>query len=462
MFEYLFEKFNNFYENIFYKYGIFLSKYYIHIILVSFAINLGLSFGILKLNIIDDVDEIYGVQHSEAKKQERYLKTIFNTTDTFENKYYIHQLIDFGTWAEINFRVAEDKNSNIIKFEYFKEIIQLLGQIRNDVVYKNEDNKTFRFDDLCAKRNEKCMIDNLDMLDGKFFSFLEKESFKKYEKIEKLKKRYAKRMNLTSFVQIPADLEEFTFKDTEFYITEMFDFIPLKYFLGENFYIIPRKSKNDEYAYSKLFKLRLSLKSNHDDGDPNVKGWELELLKYLENMKSNLTTFTYGVSHSLDVEMDRNIRLDLKFVGFTFLLIMTFSIFLMSACSNMVTSPGFVLPFTGLLSAVFGITSAFGLLSMIGYAGCGFIVMVPFLVLGVGINDMFIIYSAFMHTDENASTKLRISETLKKSGVSVTITSVTDFVAFLIGLTADFRSVQIFCVYAGTLKNILYFFYEVT
>ena len=85
---------------------------------------------------------------------------------------------------------------------------------------------------------------------------------------------------------------------------------------------------------------------------------------------------------------------------------MTFSIFLMSACLNMDTSPGLVLPFTGLLSAVFGITSALGLLSMIGYAGCGFIVMVPFLVLGVGINDMFIIYSAFMHTDENASTKV--------------------------------------------------------
>lgn len=58
-----------------------------------------------------------------------------------------------------------------------------------------------------------------------------------------------------------------------------------------------------------------------------------------------------------------------------------------------------------------------------------------------------------MHTNENAKTSERISEALRKCGVSVTITSITDFVAFLIGLTADFRSVQIFCVYAGMKNN---------
>jgi hypothetical protein len=80
--------------------------------------------------------------------------------------------------------------------------------------------------------------------------------------------------------------------------------------------------------------------------------------------------------------------------------------------------------------------------------------MVPFLILGVGINDMFIIYAAFSHTKESKSTEERISEALRKSGTSVTITSVTDFIAFLIGLTSDFKSVQIFCVYTGKLYKL--------
>ena len=70
---------------------------------------------------------------------------------------------------------------------------------------------------------------------------------------------------------------------------------------------------------------------------------------------------------------------------------------------------------------------------------------------------MFIIYASFSNTKESRSTEDRISEALRKSGASVTITTVTDFVAFLIGLTSDFKSVQIFCVYTGKnlLKNII-------
>jgi hypothetical protein len=361
-FELLFEKVNKFYEDCFLNYGKFLSKYYISIIAISFAINLGLSFGILKLKLIDDVDEIYGVQNSEAKRQERYLKTIFNTTDTLKNKYYLHQLIDFGTWAEVNFRVGTDKNKNILKIEYLKEIESILEDIKENVIV-NFENKTYRFQDVCAKRHKKCMIDNQDMLDKKFFDFLKRESNKKVEKIRKLKRLYMKRMNLTSIEKVPDNLTEFVVNDTEHYINEYFDFIPLKFFLGEDFYIIPRSYdiEKEDFAYAKLFKLRLSLSSNHDDDyDPIVKAWELELLKYFPKIKPNVTSFTYGVSNSLNVEMDSNIRLDLKFVAFTFLLIMMFSILLMSLCSNIVSSPGISLPVSGILSAVFGLTSAIG------------------------------------------------------------------------------------------------------
>lgn len=54
-----------------------------------------------------------------------------------------------------------------------------------------------------------------------------------------------------------------------------------------------------------------------------------------------------------------------------------------------------------------------------------------------------------MHTNVELSTSERISQALSKSGVSITITSLTDFVAFLVGLSAGFKSVQIFCIYAG-------------
>ena len=45
--------------------------------------------------------------------------------------------------------------------------------------------------------------------------------------------------------------------------------------------------------------------------------------------------------------------------------------------------------------------------------------------------------------------------------MSITITSLTDFVAFMVGVTTDFKSVQIFCVYAG-LSIFFCYFYQLT
>ena len=62
---------------------------------------------------------------------------------------------------------------------------------------------------------------------------------------------------------------------------------------------------------------------------------------------------------------------------------------------------------------------------------------------------MFIIYASFKRTNIDLETHERISKALENIGVSITITSLTDFVAFMVGYFTDFRSIQIFCIYAG-------------
>lgn len=43
----------------------------------------------------------------------------------------------------------------------------------------------------------------------------------------------------------------------------------------------------------------------------------------------------------------------------------------------------------------------------------------------------------------------RMAFMLKKGGVAITITSVTDMIAFIIGASAVFVSIKIFCLYTG-------------
>jgi predicted RND superfamily exporter protein len=116
---------------------------------------------------------------------------------------------------------------------------------------------------------------------------------------------------------------------------------------------------------------------------------------------------------------------------------------------------------------MFGLVSGFGFLAMIGYKGCSLIYVIPYLLIGIGIDDMFIIYASFKYAYEHRKKKCEgsdeeigdlIGETMLKSGVSITITSITDFVAFIVGLTTGFISVQIFCVYAAVSIGFCYFY----
>lgn len=71
--------------------------------------------------------------------------------------------------------------------------------------------------------------------------------------------------------------------------------------------------------------------------------------------------------------MQNNIGFDAVLISGTFGLIMIFSTLLMSLRTDCITSPGYLLPMSGILSAVFGMTSAFGLLSFFNYPACNLI-----------------------------------------------------------------------------------------
>lgn len=87
---------------------------------------------------------------------------------------------------------------------------------------------------------------------------------------------------------------------------------------------------------------------------------------------------------------------------------------------------------------------AVGICSLIGIPYGPIHTSLPFLLLGLGVDDIFVFnaYWKQIHTDElifRKSLAERIGLTLGRAGSAITITSFTDIVAFLIGATTVCR-----------------------
>ena len=77
---------------------------------------------------------------------------------------------------------------------------------------------------------------------------------------------------------------------------------------------------------------------------------------------------------------------------------------------------------------------------------------------GVGVDDMFIMISAWQKTSLTDSISERMSDVYSKVAVSITITTVTNVLAFYTGIMTSFKSAQYFCIYTVTTLLFCYFY----
>ncbi|CAP27852.2 Protein CBR-PTR-17 [Caenorhabditis briggsae] len=179
---------------------------------------------------------------------------------------------------------------------------------------------------------------------------------------------------------------------------------------------------------------------------------------------SELLNIYYFHSATFDEELEKeNRRLTPKFsitfsVLIIFAILSTFTIKFVSFKTNQSVSNWPIIDWVlskpllgvcGVLVTLCAIISSTGLLMLMDVTFVDMCTVMPFLSLTIGIDDTFLMLAAWHETDRNLPYEKRIEKSMRHAAVSISITSLTDALAFIIGSIAPLPAVMYFCYYSS-------------
>ncbi|MCP9260968.1 Patched domain-containing protein 3 [Dirofilaria immitis] len=180
--------------------------------------------------------------------------------------------------------------------------------------------------------------------------------------------------------------------------------------------------------------------------------WEKKLQNALENYPSDPSiTFTYLHSQTLTEELKRNANSLIPRFVVAFSILVFFSLL----CSLIFIDGTFyvdwvlskpILSLLGVINAGMGIITGIGITSFCGVPYSDIVGVMPFLVVAVGTDNMFLMVAAVRHTNRALPVPKRIGESMSDAAISILITSLTDAFSFGVGAITSSSD---FCIYTG-------------
>ncbi|CDK13469.1 SSD domain-containing protein [Caenorhabditis elegans] len=118
----------------------------------------------------------------------------------------------------------------------------------------------------------------------------------------------------------------------------------------------------------------------------------------------------------------------------------------------------FYLVATSLLTPMAATVASFGAICWMGFPSFSIQCVTPFLVLGIGVDDAFILLHRWKHHIAITDTPRRLEQVIVDVGPSITITSLTNIIAFGIGFLTPTPQMSLFCLTASLALLLDYIF----
>ena len=181
--------------------------------------------------------------------------------------------------------------------------------------------------------------------------------------------------------------------------------------------------------------------------------WEEDFLSKVEKAKSSEVKYYAMATRSWSDVFGEAIRGDIVLMNIAYyIMIIYMSINLgRLPCRGECPNPEsrVLLALSSVLAILLSMGSAFGFCALAGFIWSPVHSVLPFVILGLGVDDSFVIVNAFDQTNRNEPIPMRMRKALAHAATSITVTSLTDFVAFAISTSSALPALSSFCMYAA-------------
>ena len=175
----------------------------------------------------------------------------------------------------------------------------------------------------------------------------------------------------------------------------------------------------------------------------------LEIIRDVEVNYASTVSVEYAVTRSFGDEFGAAITGDITKLQIAFILILGYATLMLSKGGEGCVGSRVFVSGMGVVSIGLAIASSYGLCSYFGLFYSPLMNVLPFLLLGIGVDDMFVLVNAYDNTNPYLSIAERLGNAMSTAGMSINVTSFTDIFAFLIGSTTSLPALRNFCFYAA-------------
>ncbi|KAJ1422063.1 patched [Ochromonadaceae sp. CCMP2298] len=187
-----------------------------------------------------------------------------------------------------------------------------------------------------------------------------------------------------------------------------------------------------------------------DLGETDALKWEGDFLDKLEGVDNTAYASLYFLANrSLSDVFGAAIGGDIILTTITYILMIIVTVLVLAKKYTWVESRT-ALSLMGILTVIFSMVAGYGLCAGLGVKFVPLHQVLPFVIIGIGVDDMFIIVAAFDAQDPSLPSEERMAKALRRCGIAITYTTVTDVVAFYLGALSSLPAIEFFCYYAAT------------